>query len=260
MERTKDSQLRTVPLVEASWVWIEAVLGFLYPNLCQICRVERATAREGFVCAACRGKPGALQFIEPPFCGRCGLPFEGDITNDFECTNCRQLKLHFQYARAAVAARGLALEIIHRFKYRQARWFEPFLADLLIRQATPVLQQGQWDAIVPIPLHPLKYRERGFNQAECLARRLSKATGIPLETRLLKRVIPTRTQTRLTREERAINVAKAFVYKGKRPLEGRQVVLVDDVFTTGATSNACAKVLQRNGSANICVWTVARGL
>jgi len=95
------------------------------------------------------------------------------------------------------------LEVIHRFKYRRALWFENFLADLLIREAAPVLQGQAWDFIAPVPLHPLKQREREFNQAEILARHLSAATRIPLNTSLLRRVAPTLTQTLLTREQRA---------------------------------------------------------
>ena len=240
--------------------WLEAVLGFLYPNVCQICREQRATRKDGYVCGNCWSKPGAIQFIVPPFCERCGLPFEGDITTRFECGNCRQIEFYFQSARAAVAARGMVLDVVHRYKYGRAVWFEPFLADLLIRQAAPALSPSAWDVIVPVPLHPLKQREREFNQAERLAGQLGAATGIPVDSRLLKRIEPTRTQTLLTREERARNVARAFGLRGGREVRKTRIVLIDDVFTTGATVNACAKILRRNGSGEICVWTVARGL
>jgi competence protein ComFC len=77
----------------------------------------------------------AGRFIRPPFCERCGLPFSGDLTAPFECTNCREMELHFSSARSAVVARGVVLEAIHRYKYQRALWFEPFLADLLFREA-----------------------------------------------------------------------------------------------------------------------------
>jgi len=240
--------------------WIEVFVAFFYPNRCQICGVERVGPDAGYVCGRCWSRPGAIQFIRPPYCQRCGLPFAGDISAPFECANCRNATLHFRFARAAVAARGLVLDVIHRYKYHRALWFEPFLADLLIREAQPALSPSEWDLIVPVPLHPVKRREREFNQAERLAERLSAATGIPCEKRLLKRILPTRTQTRLTRSERAVNVSRAFVMRGRRRLEGERVVLVDDVLTTGATTSSCAKVLQSNGSGDVCVWTVARGL
>ncbi len=239
---------------------LEALLGLFYPNTCQICQCERAGVREGYVCSRCQSRPGGVQLIRPPFCHRCGLPFEGAITTEFECTNCRELDFAFSKAQAAAAARGLVLEVIHRYKYHRALWFEPFLAGLLIRQALPALPPDQWDCIVPVPLHPVKKREREFNQAERLARRLGAATGLPVEYSLLKRTTATRTQTRLSRGERIANVSRAFQMRRGRKLNGERIVLVDDVFTTGATTNACAKVLRKNGSGEVCVWTVARGL
>jgi ComF family protein len=166
----------------------------------------------------------------------------------------------FRSARSAAVARGAVLEVIHRYKYRRALWFEPFLADLLIRQAGPELRRERWDWIVPVPLHVTKLREREFNQAERLAARLGKAANIPVHPRLLRRVLPTQTQTLLTREERAANVRNAFLLGETQGLEGKRIVLFDDVFTTGATTNACAAVLRKAGVDDVCVWTVARGL
>jgi ComF family protein len=152
------------------------------------------------------------------------------------------------------------LEAIHRFKYSRALWFENFLADLLVREAAPVLRGQKWDFIVPVPLHPLKLREREFNQAALLAAHLARATDIPLNETVLRRVQPTATQTLLTREQRAGNMKNAFAVRPGRRLNGRRFVLVDDVFTTGATTSAGARALRAAGAAEVCVWTVARGL
>jgi competence protein ComFC len=246
-----------VPSVASVKSWVNTGLGFFYPETCQLCGAERATIRDGFVGPECWRQ---VRFIRPPFCGRCGLPFAGDLTSSFECTNCRELELHFTAARSAVVARTLVLEAVHRFKYRRAPWFEYFLADLLIREATPVLRGQRWDFIVPVPLHPLKERDREFNQAEILARHLSRATNIPLNTKLLRRVSPTLTQTRLTKAERAKNMRGAFAVWEDAALNGERIVLVDDVFTTGATTNACARALRAAGAGAVCVWTVARGV
>jgi ComF family protein len=155
----------------------------------------------------------------------------------------------------------MMLELIHRYKYQRAVWLEPFLADLLIRRAAPVLQTEKWDMIVPVPLHSLKEKEREFNQAERLARALGAASQIPVRPNLLCRVERTRTQTQLSRSERAANVHRAFACKkDSAALKGRRVVLVDDVLTTGATTSACAKILQSQGASDVCVWTLARGL
>jgi ComF family protein len=234
-----------------------AALGFIYPNVCQLCEKQRATATEGFVCPRCWEQ---VRFIKPPFCKRCGLPFQGSLTTEFECANCGEMKLHFRSARSAVIAKGTVLEVIHRYKYKRALWFEPFLADLLIREALPELRQEKWDAIVPVPLHPAKKRQREFNQAERLATFLSAAAGIPMDTTLLKRVAATATQTKLSRDKRAENMRNAFVMRNRRKLNGERILLFDDVFTTGATTNACARVLVAAGAGEVGVWTVARGL
>lgn len=237
--------------------FLNAALAFVYPEVCQICEQERATPEEGFVCTRCWG---TVRFIKPPFCERCGLPYQGEIHTVFECTNCREMELHFRSARSAVTTGGPVLEAIHRYKYQRALWFEPFLADLLIRQAKPELALEKWDWIVPVPLYPAKEREREFNQAERLANRLSAATGIPTNPKLIKRILPTQTQTQLTRQQRAANVRAAFVRCDSRKLSGARIVLLDDVFTTGATTSACARVLRKAGASEVCVWTVARGL
>jgi competence protein ComFC len=237
--------------------WLDTSLGFFYPQVCQLCENERATAKDGFVGPKCWTQ---VRFIRPPFCERCGLPFEGALTTTFECTNCRKLELHFSSARSAVVAKTVVLEVIHRFKYQRALWFENFLADLLLREAAPELRGQKWDFIAPVPLHSLKEREREFNQAEILARHLSAATKIPLNTRLLRRVEATMTQTLLTREQRAENMRGAFVVRSGEKLNGEKIILVDDVFTTGATTSECAKALKVAGAGEVCVWTVARGL
>ena len=237
--------------------WLNTGLGFFYPEICQLCETERATAKDGFVCARCWSH---IRFIRPPFCDRCGLPFEGDITTIFECTNCREMELHFSSARSAVVAKTVVLEAIHRFKYQSALWFENFLADLFLREAVPVLRGQKWDFIVPVPLHSLKQREREFNQAEILAGRLSAATKIPLNTKLIRRVTSTKTQTRLTKQQRAENMRGAFGMRTGEKLDGEKIVVVDDVFTTGATTNACAQALRAAGAGEVCVWTAARGL
>lgn len=234
---------------------MDAALNWVYPPVCQICREERATAGEGYVGARCRGQ---VRFVTAPYCERCGLPFDGEISHPFQCANCAEVNLYFRSARSAVVADGLMLDVIHRYKYNRALWFEPFLAGLLISKAAPALAAEGWDFLVPVPLYPVKKREREFNQAERLAARLGRAANIPVNKGLLRRVKPTVTQTRLTRAERAENVQGAFAFCGGEKLQGEKIVLLDDVLTTGATTNACAKALRKSGAGEICVWTAAR--
>ncbi len=237
--------------------WLEAALGLVFPETCQLCKNGRAKARDGYVCSECWAQ---VRFIRPPFCERCGRPYTGDLTTSFVCSNCSGMELHFSSARSAVVAKSVVLEAIHRFKYQHALWFEKFLADLLVRVAATELKRENWDFIVPVPLHPLKLREREFNQAERLATHLGRAVNIPLAKKSLRRTAPTVTQTLLTREQRAANMKNAFAVPPGVRLDGKRIVLVDDIFTTGATTSAGAQALLQAGAADVCVWTVARGL
>jgi ComF family protein len=234
----------------------DAALNFLYPPVCQICKNERATAREGYVGGKCWS---GLRFLTAPYCERCGLPYEGSITHSFVCQNCQGIEFGFSFARSAMVANRVILQVIGLYKYNRAVWFEPFLGDLLTRQAVPTLSAQKWDVVVPVPLHPLKEREREFNQAERLARHLSGALRIPVNTRLIRRAKFTGTQTLLTRPERAANMDGAFIPRAGKQLAGERVILVDDVLTTGATTSACARALRECGAGDVCVWTVARG-
>jgi len=237
--------------------WIDAALGLFYPNVCQICLAGEAGRDEGYVCLECRAE--GVHVIEPPFCSRCGLKFRGEITEEFTCSNCAEMDLHFDSARAAVEFTPLVQEIVHRYKYNRAVWFEPFLAELLNGAALPIVNSERFDLIVPIPLHPLKLRQREFNQAAQLARALSGATGISVGSRLVRRARDTETQTALSRAKRTENMKNAFDWRSSRKLDGERIVLIDDILTTGATASACAKVLRQNGASSVNVWTVARG-
>lgn len=235
---------------------VDAALNFVYPAVCQLCGEERAGKREGYVGSQCWSE---VRFVTAPFCDRCGLPYDGDILQPFRCGNCADMEFGFRFARSAVRANAIMLDIIHRYKYHQALWFEPFLGDLLERAAGPALAGQQWDVLVPVPLHPIKKRERQFNQAERLARCLGRKLGLPVNVQAVRRAQFTETQTRLGRSQRAANVGRAFAPQAGCDLRGQNVILVDDVMTTGATTSACAKALRQAGAADVCVWTVARG-
>ena len=249
--------LRDMTALSQNSTVLDAALSFLFPPVCQLCNESRARAADGYICPDCYRR---VRFVRDPLCERCGLPFEGSITGIFECSNCRDVELHFTSARSAVLAKDAVLEVIHRYKYNRSLWFEPFLADLLIRAAREEVRKEDWDVIVPVPLHPTKQREREFNQAERLARRLGRTLDIPVQTRWLRRTTATRTQTLLSRTERAANVRHAFTPARGLKLDGERIVLIDDVLTTGATTNACAKALRDAGASQVCVWTVARGI
>lgn len=233
----------------------DAALGFFFPEVCQLCGKHRATPEQGYVCGICRDE---VLWIHEPLCSRCGLPFEGAITHEFECSNCSGMELHFDWARSAAVACGPLLEAIHRYKYNGQMWYEVFLANVLMERALPMLTGESWDAIIPVPLHPARRREREFNQAEQLAARLSRASGIPLRKGALKRIKLTETQTHLTRQRRMENVRGAFAVLSADEIRDRRCLIVDDVLTTGCTTSECARALREAQAAAVGVWTVAR--
>jgi len=237
---------------------VDQALGLIYPNICQLCLDEPATADVGFVGPKCERQ---VRRIRSPYCSRCGLPYSGEFSGPFSCANCKGIHFHFESARAAVQTTGPVLEALHRYKYENALWFEPFLVQLLLASALPELKKTSWDGIIPVPLHAVRQRERTFNQAERLGAPLARSLGIPLRSDLVKRLRPTITQTHLSRVARHANMKNAFSPTTRAPstLAGSRWIVFDDVFTTGATTNAVAGVLRDMGADEIIVWTLARG-
>lgn len=154
-------------------------------------------------------------------------------------------------------AKGLPREVTHRLKYNQDVFFEPLLKEWLLRALQLDLNLKP-SAIIPIPLHETKKRERGFNQADTIARILSSHIKVQIDDELLRRVKATDAQTHLSRSKRISNVKNAFICT-RQILKG-SYLLVDDVMTTGSTASACAKVLLKNGASSIEILTITRGI
>ncbi len=232
----------------------EPIAALAFPTICQICEKRQAEPSNGYVCAQCLRD---VHQIKPPWCNQCGIPLDNECLSASTCFNCHDLELKFERARALFAARGLALEIVHRFKYEPADFYEPLIQGWL-RTAIPFPMQSH-DWIVPIPLHPMKKRERGFNQAERIAEPVSIILGKPLITNAIERVKNTETQTCLPTKMRFKNVEDAFAANNNHMLNG-SALLIDDVMTTGATASACAQALKMIGAKKVDVLTLTRGL
>ncbi len=193
-----------------------------------------------------------------PFCQKCSEPFEGAITGTFTCANCAHRTIYFDTAVAAYRSRGIVRQIIHTFKYgRQiylrhlvARWLYAALDD-------ERLSNRRFDIIIPVPLHPTRQRERGFNQASLLAELLSAEISIQSKP-ALERIRYTTTQTALDRAERMENLHKAFRLRKNADVRRLRVLLIDDVLTTGSTLSECARVLKRAGAISVHAATAAR--
>ena len=207
------------------------------------------------MCGACLKAPEP--FSADYFCISCRTPFQNGFPLDSEgrCALCRSGLRGFDAAYCFGSYEGVLRELIHLYKYGRIPTLARPLADLL---AAALPRDERADAIVPVPLHWWRRWRRGFNQAELLARDLSRRTGTPV-AHVLRRARPTSAQAGLSNQARRKNVTGAFASRrASQPLEGKHVLLIDDVMTTGSTATACAIALKRAGAARVALLTVAR--
>lgn len=246
---------RLLPSVEVhamAWrQWVTAALDLVFPPLCAICRRLLGDGRRDPLCGPCWQ---SLERIAPPWCRCCGTP----LGIEGLCEACRRRRPDFAYARAAARYGDLVREAIHAFKFGRRPGLAEPLGDLLAALGLSALPGAAPDLLVPVPLHRRRKRERGYDQALLLARRLERAWGVPVAADALVRVTATAPQTDLDAVERRRNVRDAFAVTRAERIAGRHIVLVDDVLTTGATAGECARVLLRAGAAAVGILTVAR--
>ncbi len=234
------------------------ILDYILPTTCSYCHSSVGDSGIPFFCATCWAD---FSPISGPSCPRCGMPYESPeaLTRspDHCCLSCRQSPPVFDQALSVGYFEGSLREAIHQFKYRPCRSLGRPLARWMMENIRPV---ADIDCIVPVPLHTERLRQRGFNQALILAHELSKVFAIPLSYDNLIRVRPTRPQVELSGEERIKNVSGAFSLRCPAEIRRRDVLLIDDVFTTGATMNECASVLKDAGADRVTAVTVARAI
>jgi ComF family protein len=227
------------------------VLDALLPPQCLACHA--VVDSPGNLCADCFSR---FTFIAAPHCDRCGLPFETPVIEDVLCGACLKDPPVFARARAAfiynAASRPLVLKLKHADRTdaaaHLARWLHRAGGELLAR----------CDVIVPVPLHRWRFLMRTYNQAALLTNQLSKLAGKPACVDALARIKRTPTQGGLHRAERRRNVAKAFAAQRPAVIAGKRVLLIDDVLTTGATADACARTLLEAGATDVDVLVLAR--
>jgi competence protein ComFC len=247
----------------------EAAAGLVFAETCALCHADGAGSVVPALCGACLS---SLPRLEEPRCSVCGEWFVGNVPGPFRCSNCADRTFAFEFACAPFRARAGMRDLVHRFKYDRQLWLGESLGRLLAEalvgpHADPRLAGGGW-VLVPVPLHPRRQREREFNQALELATVAGRLTGWPVAN-VLRRVRYTTGQASLTRHDRLENLRAAFRLRRSWPwlrggakgaLADRSVLLIDDVFTTGATMDACARVLRREtGADRVAALTLARG-
>lgn len=235
----------------------------LFPPVCVHCRglVETdGAAGEGDFRHLCPRCVAQVDFVQPPHCTTCGHPFFGIVDAERMCPKCEGLAPEFRQGCTAVLFKGPARSLVIELKYHRGTHV---LEDMetIFRRSAHLLQHVRGGTLVPVPLHPNKARERGYNQAQLLAERLAAAAGHGTRVdMLLRRVVNTATQTALDRRTRMANLKNAFALaEGAALNPGLHYILVDDVFTTGSTLNSCARALRDAGALNIDVATLGHG-
>ena len=229
----------------------------IFPPQCLGCAEILHPQNGKIFCPACKEK---IKFITGDICPVCGTIFPDSPAKNHLCGNCLENKTYFSCARAVVSYETIILHAIHQFKYGNNISVGALLASFMADFSFQDVNFTDYSLIVPVPLHIKRLRDRGFNQALILARAIAKKRQIPVNFSMLKRHKFTLTQTGLNKTERKQNIKGAFEVSDKKIIAGKNVILVDDVCTTGATINECAKTLLKAGAQKVTVLTLARVL
>lgn len=230
----------------------DGLLGLALPPTCISCGAVTGAANG--LCGACWG---TMAFVTRPYCERTGAPFAYDAGATLSAAAASDPPA-FDRARAAVLFEGVARDLVHNLKYADRLDLARPMARLMRQAGSELLADGQM--LVPVPLHPLRLWRRRFNQAALLARHIARDSGVPARVDVLERIRRTPSQTALSRTQRRANVAGAFAVRrtAASAVAGARVVIIDDVYTTGATLDACAQALRRAGAARVDALTFAR--
>lgn len=229
-----------------------ACVELLFPRRCPVC--ENITDPPGnLICLSCVSK---LSPVRQPTCRKCGKELFREQAE--YCFDCSRRKRSFESGAALLNYNEAAKKSMAAIKYRNKREFLDFYAEAMAYRFRPIIKNWYPDVLIPVPVHPSRRRKRGFNQAEELARRLSRILDIPIENRLLVRRRKTAPQRELNPQQRLANLQQAFAVNPGRPVPQR-VVLVDDIYTTGSTMEVCSRVLKAAGVREIHFLVICIG-
>jgi ComF family protein len=188
------------------------------------------------------------------------MPFISDETNNHPCGTCLTKKRYFTMARALGFYEGSLQKAIHQWKYEGKEYLSILFAEWMAEGFYRYWEPDLFNLLIPVPLHKKRLRKRGFNQALSLAKELSRQTGIPCRKKVLQKKMPTLPQVKLSGVERQKGVRGAFHMMTREEVEGKSILLVDDVYTTGATVNECSRVLVAGGASRVDVFTLAHAI
>ncbi len=236
---------------------LQTILDMIYPVRCPVCGGIVVPKGER-ICGLCRKK---LTYITEPRCKKCGKPIEQEEKE--YCGDCEHKNFQFARGYCVWVYDDLMKHSVAEFKYHNKKEYAKFYIQEMVRIYGDTLKKLSFDAVVPVPLHKSRYLARGYNQADILARGLGKELDIPVISRLLVRNKKTLPQKQLSDKERLRNLREAFDINQrileKNPKERNRVLLVDDIFTTGSTLEACTNVLKSNGTNEVYFITLCIG-
>ena len=231
--------------------WLAPLITFVFPAKCRRCETPMGVGQVHYLCDTCWEQ---IEFLKPPWCQICGLPGWDAI-----CADCHEHSPLFRKLRVVAFYEPTLREAIHLMKYEKKQVISKHLIQLLQAHLPEDLASTDYDFLLPIPLHPNRFRERGFNQAEQIAQGVAQFWGVPVRTDMLVRIRDTVPLSRLnSHEERVQNIVGAFEVRSPDLIQNRRILLIDDIFTTGTTINETVKILQVTNSEYIDVLTLAR--
>ena len=228
----------------------ERIISLIYPRRCPVC--DQVVPRIGmYICPGCREK---LEYIEEPVCFKCGKP----VAEGREwCGDCEN-QAHVFTRGAALCTYPCVRESLYRVKYQGRREYLDFFAEEIVRRMGAQIRLWQADAVTGVPLHKKRQRKRGYNQSALLAEKIGRKMGIPYDENLVLRVKNTVPQKSLTVPERQNNFKKAFII-GQNVVKLNTIIVIDDIYTTGSTIDAVARVLTEAGAARVYFIAIAIG-
>lgn len=239
----------------------EQLINIIYPPRCAICReflIKSPLKDPAPALPFCHACFSDFKPIMPPLCPICGAPFASTTQENHPCGACLTKRPFFDAAAAPYTYGGPLLQAVYGLKYRGKTYLAKALGSLLATFAEKWIPRASAQLVIPVPLHPKRLRERGFNQSLLLARPVAAVLSAELDVLSLKRVRPTLPQTGLAKKERHKNIRRAFQLEDNAVVKNQSVLLVDDVATTMSTLNECARVLKRAGAMKIYCLTLAR--
>lgn len=234
--------------------FIKSIIDFIFPPQCYVCK--KILEGEDGLCFECLSK---INFISKPMCEVCGFPFEFKLSNKNNhliCPRCIKQPPRFARCVSAVRYDEVSKKIILPFKHGDKTNFAKFMAKVMCLTGKNLINDA--DVIIPIPIHFTRMLKRKYNQASLLSKLIGKQMKKEVLYSTLLRKIATKSQGHLSTKERKSNVSGAFCVKYPEKIKGKKVLLIDDVFTSGATVNECTKVLKKNGAKQVYVLTFAR--